>query len=157
MRTPTSIPTITYLCFNFAIHNAIATDHPPSFPVNTTPTAESPASTSLAIHTTWKRARDPRLGAAYQSIPVYRTLGGTNVVTVGLGGKDLGDTEQRLNLTVCEYRWYRLDDTGTEAVCFAYSDECAVCYGCEDGLFGMCDVFCWVSNVLPPFFDQNNG
>jgi hypothetical protein len=37
-----------------------------------------------------------RLGQFYTDIPIYRTRGGNNVVTVGLG-----DPVQELNLTLC--------------------------------------------------------
>jgi len=52
-----------------------------------------------------RRARDPRLGSFYTTIPLLRTLGGTNVVQIGFGGAGVGATTQPLNLTVCEWSW----------------------------------------------------
>jgi hypothetical protein len=49
-----------------------------------------------------RRARDSRLGSFYTTIPLLRTLGGTNVVQIGFGGSGEGAATQPLNLTVCE-------------------------------------------------------
>jgi hypothetical protein len=49
-----------------------------------------------------RRARDSRLGSNFTTIPIWRTLGGTNVINIGLGGEGPGFTTQPMNLTLCE-------------------------------------------------------
>lgn len=121
--------------------------HIDPLPLRSPPLSE-PDPLGHTLHRHGKRARDPRLGSVFRSIPVYRTLGGTNVVTVGLGGREVGDVTQRLNVTVCEYCLSSLR-VGCGAlnfgVCGTFSNERTVCYGRDDGLCGMRRLFWRVS------------
>ena len=70
--------------------------------------AKAPLDRSLG-----RRARDSRLGSSYTAIPVLRTLGGTNVVDMGLGGRGPGYETQPMNLTLCELDSHRVKHFGT--------------------------------------------
>lgn len=60
-----------------------------------TPTsAEPPLAPRIA------RRHHSRLGSNYTAIPILRTLGGTNVVDIGIGGRGAGYLTQPMNLTL---------------------------------------------------------
>jgi hypothetical protein len=91
---------VSSLLSNFTLLFLLSTSTAAKPPLTPTPTPKPHPSLN-------RRARDPRLGSNFSTIPIWRTLGGTNVVNIGLGGDGPGFSTQPMDLTLCEWEWGR--------------------------------------------------